>query len=546
MKKLILLLAGVLALCNSNGQLNPDTRKKIDSLFVGYNSSTPGCALIIVKGGEVLYEKYAGMSNLEYNIPVDSASLFHIASLSKQVTAAAIYKLVAENRIALTDDIRKYLPELPDFGHVITIDHLVHHSSGLRDQWMIQLLSGWRPNDLITEEDILNALKKQKRLNFVPGSEFMYSNTGYTLLGLIVKKVTGITLKEYADAAFFSPLGMRHTHFQADHAVIIKNRTSAYIPDGSGGWRIEIPVFDTYGASSLFTTVRDFAVWEKRFYYSAGKDTGLLKMIYTPGILNDGSVQHYAGGLTTGNYRGYKLYEHGGADAGYRSFMLRIPELQTSIILFSNRADFYIDAYYLLDLVSAGTVKEDRPVSVPVFSADSIVLKSWEGVFFDKASQEKFVFTRKDNKLMIGWWELTAIDNYTFSAGPHNSLFRFSKNGSRITMVKSDEGTRKKYFSKIISGDKYTYAPAGIQGKYYCSELNTFYDLSYADGKVSMEIPRNGKLELRYIGENIYEGESDTFVTLVKNRENRITGFNLSAGGRVRNLFFEKVNCGNR
>lgn len=538
MRNLILLLVCMLGAWKSNCQITPEVRKKIDSLFAGYTSSTPGCALMIVKNGEVFYEKYAGMSNLEHAIPVDSTSPFHIASLSKQVTAAAIYKLVMENRIALTDDIRKYLPELPDFGHNITINHLIHHSSGLRDQWWIQLLSGWRPNDLVTEEDILNSLKRQRRLNFAPGSEFMYSNTGYTLLGLIIRKVTGLTLREYADAVFFRPLGMRHTHFQSDHASIIKNRTAAYIPDGTGGWKIEIPVFDTYGATSLFTTVRDFATWEKEFYYHAGKDAGLLKMIYSPGRLNDGSDQLYAGGLMIDHHRGYKLYEHGGADAGYRSFMLRIPELQTSIILLSNRADFYIDAYYLLDVISGGIVKEDPPA----FSADSTELKNWEAVFFDVVSQEKIAFTRKGNKLMIGWWELTAVDNHTFRAGPY-TLFSFTKTGSRVSVVKSDEGSNKKYFTKITPGDGRVTESEDLKGKYYCSELNVFYELSFVDGKMFMEIPRNGNQELKYIGENIYEGESDTFVTLIRNRDKRITGFNLSAGGRVRNLLFERVNC---
>ncbi len=153
------------------------------------------------------------MASLEYGIAISPTSVFHVASLSKQFTAAAIVHLALEAKLSLNDDIRKYLPVVPDFGHRITITHLLHHSSGLRDQWDLQKLAGWRGGDVITEEDILKMLQRQRGLNFVPGEEFSYSNTGYTLLGLVVKKITGMPLRAYTDSVFFKPLGMHHTHF---------------------------------------------------------------------------------------------------------------------------------------------------------------------------------------------------------------------------------------------------------------------------------------------------------------------------------------------
>lgn len=189
----------------ASGQISDSLSKKIDDIFTEYNKiSSPGCALAIVKNGQILYKKGYGMSNLEYNIAINPASIFHIASISKQFTAAAIIRLSLEGKLSLDDDIRKYLPEVPDFGHRITFNNLIHHTSGIRDQWVLQWLAGWRRDDVITEKDIIDMVSRQKGLDFMPGDEYSYSNTGYTLAALAVKRVTGISLRAYADSFFLS------------------------------------------------------------------------------------------------------------------------------------------------------------------------------------------------------------------------------------------------------------------------------------------------------------------------------------------------------
>ena len=251
----------------SYGQIPDSLSKKVDAIFAEYDrTNSPGCALAILKDGKIIYKRGYGMSNLEYNIAITPTSIFHIASISKQFTAAAIVRLSLVGKLSLDDDIRKYIPEVPDFGHKITFNNLMHHTSGIRDQWDLQGLAGWRNDDLITEKDILDMLASQKALNFLPGEEYLYCNTGFTLAAIAVKRITGVSLRAYADSVFFKPLGMTNTHFHSDHAEITPNRTSAYSKDNEGILKISIPVFDNYGATSLFTTVEDLAKWDENFY----------------------------------------------------------------------------------------------------------------------------------------------------------------------------------------------------------------------------------------------------------------------------------------
>ncbi len=228
---------------SSHGQIPDSVVRKVDAIFAEYDkTNSPGCALAILKDGKIIYKRGYGMSNMEYNIAISPGSIFHVASISKQFTAAAIVQLSLEGKLSLDDDIRKYIPEVPDFGHIITFNHLIHHTSGLRDQWDLQGLAGWRDDDVITEKDILEMVARQKALNFLPGEEYSYCNTGYTLAGIAVKKITGISLRAYADSVFFKPLGMTSTHFHSDHSEITPNRTSAYVKDDKGKWKISIPV----------------------------------------------------------------------------------------------------------------------------------------------------------------------------------------------------------------------------------------------------------------------------------------------------------------
>ncbi|HWN97895.1 MAG TPA: serine hydrolase domain-containing protein, partial [Blastocatellia bacterium] len=335
---LLLMEATVLAQSSpSDPTGNNSLTGKVDEVFAVFDKpDSPGCALAVIKDGRIVYKRGYGQSNLEDGVAISPASIFHVASISKQFTAMAIVLLAQQGKLSLDDDVRKYVSEVPDFGERITIRHLIHHTSGLRDQWSLLELAGWREDDVITEGDILELVSRQKELNFKPGAEHLYCNTGYTLLAVIVKRVSGQSLREFADANIFKPLAMTSTHFHDDHSMIVKGRTSAYQRTKQGGLKVSIPVFDTYGATSLFTTVEDMAKWDQNFVdKTVGGEAGINQML-SVGLLNNGKRLGYAFGLSLGEYKGLKTVGHGGADAGYRADFLRFPEQRFSVVCLCN------------------------------------------------------------------------------------------------------------------------------------------------------------------------------------------------------------------
>jgi CubicO group peptidase (beta-lactamase class C family) len=313
---------------------------RTDSIFAHMDTpTTPGCALSVMQGGALVYERGYGMANLEYDIPITPLSVFHVASVSKHFTAMAIELLVNEGRVSWDDDIRTYVPEVPDFGERITLRHLVHHVSGIRDQWNLLGMAGWRwEADLVTQKDVLDITSRQTSLNFRPGERHLYSNTGYTLLAVVVERVSGQTLRQFTDERIFRPLGMTRTHFHDDHQHIVPGRAYAYAPDEHGpyGLRQSIPDFAVVGATSLFTTARDLAAWDGNFYSGRVGGREAVVRLEERFVLNGGDTISYAHGLVHGTHRGLRTLSHGGADAGYRSFFVRFPDQQWSAAVLCN------------------------------------------------------------------------------------------------------------------------------------------------------------------------------------------------------------------
>ena len=239
----------------------------VDQLFAQWaGPDSPGASIAIIQNGKIVYSQGYGSANLEYGVPNTPATVFDLASVSKQFTAFAIYLLAQDGKLSLDDDVRKYLPKLHDFGKVITIRQLVHHTSGVRDQSNLLLLAGWRLEDVITDEDVARLLFQQTELNFAPGDRFLYSNSGYTLLAIVVKQVSGKTLPEFAKERIFDPLGMAHTHFQDDYGIVVKDRAYSYARQPDGKYRYVALSYSMAGPSGLFSTVGDLARWDENFY----------------------------------------------------------------------------------------------------------------------------------------------------------------------------------------------------------------------------------------------------------------------------------------
>ncbi len=291
---------------------------------------------MVVDHGEIVHRRGYGIANLEYGIPITPASPFHVASVSKQFTAFAIALLASAGKIKLDGDVRTYVPELPNYESTIRVRHLIHHTSGLPDQWDLLAYAGWREDDVKTTPDILDLIVRQRRLNFPSGTEYLYSNTGYTLLAVIVERVTGMSLRDFTGREIFAPLGMDHSYFRDDHSEILPGRTYAYMPRRGGGYRLSVPVYDTVGASSLITTGQDLALWADAMANRTFRGSAIWEQVLTPGRLDDGSPLEYAFGLMIRNYGEFETIEHNGLDAGYRAFFLRIPKRDLTVVILSN------------------------------------------------------------------------------------------------------------------------------------------------------------------------------------------------------------------
>jgi hypothetical protein len=263
---------------------------QVDELFTVWDTNdTPGAAIAVVKDGSIIYKNGYGLSNLEYDIPITPSSIFHIASISKQFTVFSILLLEKQGKLSLDDDIRKYIPEVPDFGTIITLRHLASHTSGLRDQWNLLSMAGWRMDDVITKEHILKLVSKQKELNFNPGEEYAYCNTGFTLLAEVVSRTSDMSFAEFTEVNIFEPLKMNNTLFYDDHEKIVKNRAYSY-NSSSDGYKKSVLNYANVGATSLFTTVEDLALWSMNFSNLTVGDSTIVNKMNTTAILNNGKT----------------------------------------------------------------------------------------------------------------------------------------------------------------------------------------------------------------------------------------------------------------
>src|SRR2546426_6719455 len=290
----------------------------VDEVFADLTKrGSPGCALGVYRDGKTIYSKGYGLANLEESVPITPQSVFDIGSTSKQFTAASILLLEKQAKLSVDDDVRKYIPELPDYGEKITILHLLNHTSGLRDYLTLMDLAGINTDSVTTDEDALQIIARQKALNFAPGSDWLYSNTGFFLLSVIVKRASGKTLREFAAENIFTPLAMTHTQYRDDHTSLIANRAMAYDAKEKGaGYRLDVSYFEQTGEGAVHTSVEDLLKWDENFYSGQIGGKGFLAEIQEQGKLNNGKVLDYAKGLFIQDYRGLHTVSHGGGLGG--------------------------------------------------------------------------------------------------------------------------------------------------------------------------------------------------------------------------------------
>src|SRR5216684_595125 len=413
----------------------------VDEIFMDLTKAgSPGCALGVYRDGKMIYSKGYGLANLEENVPITPQSVFDIGSTSKQFTAASILLLEKQGKLSISDDARKYVPELPDYGQKITILHLLNHTSGLRDYLTLIDLAGINTGSVTTDEDALQIIFRQKALNFMPGSEWLYSNTGFFLLSVIVKRVSGKTLREFAAENIFTPLEMTHTNYRDDHSSLMANRAPAYDAKENGvGYRLNVSYFEQTGDGAVHTSVEDLLKWDENFYSGQIGGKGFTSEIQEQGRLNSGKVLDYAKGLRIADYRGLRTVSHGAAWGGYRAELLRFPEQHFSVACLCNlgsagssaRAHRVADIY-LASLMTPRPDKaltEEREQFIDVVDLKSDSLLAFVGDFWSDELRATYRFRKLKGSLKLsiigadGTVRSTGISADGLVAGSHD-IFR--------------------------------------------------------------------------------------------------------------------------
>jgi CubicO group peptidase (beta-lactamase class C family) len=527
------------------------SQSPVDPIFSKWNSDTsPGCSVAASDDGKLVLSRSYGMASLDHAIPIDSESIFHVASVSKQFTAASIVLLSAEGKLSLDDDVRDYIDELPDFGSKITIRHLIHHTSGLRDQWALLSMTGWRySQDLISTRDVMSIIKRQKSLNFEPGSEHLYSNTGYTLLALIVEKVSGLTFRGFTSERLFKPLGMDNTFFRDNFREIVKQQAYGYIenPDEENTYLTSVTNFDTVGATSLMTTATDLLKWAQNFESSAVGDQAFVEQMAVRGKLNSGELIDYAFGQTHGKYRGQDTMSHGGGDAGFRSYLLRFPNLMFDIAVVCNttvntgRLAFLLADALIDDKLSPA--EEIETQKTPASTDQEIVsLEGRAGTFWNEKTQSAIGFTVTGEKLYLDFqnvpYEMAPISADRFRMLVNGMVVEFGQNSESLTAY-----VGQKNETTFMRAAAFKPSQQNLQkftGSYRSDELAVLYHLSInEDGNLILEFLKSGPIVLKPHIEDIFIQENGT-LRFDRDENQGVKGFSITSG-RIRNLAFSKI-----
>jgi CubicO group peptidase (beta-lactamase class C family) len=407
----------------ATAQVAADPLAEVDEIFAPFDSdAAPGCAVGMEQGGERILTRAYGMANLEWGIPNTPETIFENGSVSKQFTAAAVVLLTMDGELSLEDDVRDYIPELPDYGPRITLRHLLNHTSGIRDWGSVAGISGWGRGERTHNHDhVLDILSRQSRLNFEPGHEYSYSNSGYNLLAMVVTRVSGTPFAEFSRERIFEPLGMTDTQWRDDYRRIVPGRSVGYSPAG-GGYRLNHPIENVHGNGGLLTTVDDLLIWNRSLRDGTLAGPELVEMMETQGVLNDGSTIDYALGLTVSEVRGVKSVSHGGATSGYRAFLVRYPEQDLSVALLCNAANANPGGLAQQVAELALEDLDPEPELPDGVAVDPAVLETRAGMYRDVETGVAVTITvGPDGKLLRGNTPLVPASESEFHVGTSGS-----------------------------------------------------------------------------------------------------------------------------
>ena len=541
---------------------------EFDKLFAQFDDiNKPGASVAVLQDGEVVFSKGYGSANLEYDIPVTPDTMFHVASVSKQFTVFAILLLAEEGKLDFDDDVRQYIPEVPDFGHTITLRHLASHTSGMRDQWNLLRMAGWRLDDVITTEHVLKMVAKQKELNFKPGEEFLYSNTGFTLLAEVVARVSGKSFAQFSQERLFTPLNMSNSLFYDDHQKIVSNRAYSYEPIDNG-YQKSVLNYANVGATSLFTTAEDLLKWSENFTKTTVGSPAIIEQMNTLATLNNGDTFGGAYGQFISHYNGIKYIQHSGGDAGFRSYLARFPEQNLAIAILNNGADArpwelalqiaerFLDinppppppqnaiADAFMESMSPKQTPSAFDLSKNKLSAD--ILNAYVGHYWnepDAYSREIYL----DNGILM---YSRGKNDVSPLAAVNENTFKMLNVEGEIFVEFTEDGEQKLMTVRVDNIDTYVsiaYTPVEVTetwlsqftGSYYSPELSSTYHFSPHKDQLKISHYRLSDHFITPVKDDFFRSQVGD-ISFERDDSGAVNGFRIS-NGRVRNLYFRKL-----
>jgi len=536
--------AALAALCltvsTASAQLAADTARRIDAVFARLDHTNgPGCVLGVDRNGQPLYRKAYGLASLEFRVPLTVDSRLESGSVAKQFVAAAIVLLAQEGKVDLDAPVRRYVPELPDYGSPVTVRMLLHHTSGVRDMWTLFELAGQGMGTrLFTMDQALRMIVRQRELNFPPNSDYLYSNSGFLLLAYIVERTSGEPLAAFSAHRFFEPLGMTHTQWRDHWNRVVPDRATAYAPE-HGTYERAAPFMDVYGAGGLLTTVGDLLIWNEQLNHPTIGGRALVDAMETPAVLTTGRKVNYGLGLSLETFRGTREVSHGGATGGYRTFLTRWPDRGLSMAVICNAADAGPDrlAHQVADiLMGTGPTEGDRAQAATA-APSAADLAPLEGLYRAPSTEEVIRIGRRDSTLIadIGIEvPLRPAGIRRFRFGGAELRFDAPSGGRSPGMVRVD-GDDELRFEAVRLPRPSAADLAAYVGRYYSDELDATYVIGIDDGRLQVTRPDSRPIGLDLSAPATFA--SPEAARRFSRTKGRIDGFALFAG-RVRNLRF--------
>ena len=514
-----------------------DTVAQIEKIFARYKPNNPGTQLAISRNGNVIFSKAWGMADLEHTIPLTTESILEAGSVSKQFTAAAILLLEQQGKLLLDDDVKKYIPEMPDYGWPITLRQMMQHKSGIRDWGAVVAIAGWpRSTKTYNNDDALYVITNQKALNYKPGDEYLYSNSNYNLFAIIVQRVSGMSLADFTRKNIFEPAGMKHTQWRDNFKRIVPGRAMAYSRSGTA-YQTNMPNEYVYGNGGLLTTAEDLLIWNN--YYLNGRlgTPSLLAKQLATSPLNSGIMHRYAAGLFVGTARGWKYIAHDGATASYRANLEAYPEPALSIAWLSNTSEFDNDtlnvAEKIADLFLFNREPDTQKNTVPSFAVSKEKLSTYTGWYRNSRTGGGVKLYLQNEKLygtQVG--QLAAVAENIFTTG--NNRLQLNPNGFLFINGAMDSI----YFSKVDSAKLDERSMAEYAGEYYSSEAEAKFFVQLKNGKLVMIQKPKTEFQLTPTYRDGFETPAG--IVYFEREKNKIINFKISVG-RARNVEFKRI-----